>query len=237
MSDDDINAIQARLSSYDSDGFLSDADIDAVTFALEELERTGPDFKKRGKGLTKYMRACKKTNAGNKDKLAKHVQDQIKTHNVEHAKSKRDLIIPEERKPRTIPGKGVYKQWLPEALQRACWGLRPLVRAPKKPRKAVRRIRGKQAAAHMPAPSTGSSRMFAVFNRANHTHVQKVRDGMAEKYMRVQEILLKAEGHADTMILQCALDATQEPVQLSVRGGQEYRSTQTKRLKIDVNIT
>ena len=68
-----------------------------------------------------------------------------------------------------------------------------------------------------PAPITQSTRSYALFPRSSHTHVQAVRDAVAETFIQIQKNELQELRRADHVILEIALDETEEHVTMEVR--------------------
>eukprot|EP00974_Lingulodinium_polyedra_P103580 10027910-Lingulodinium_polyedra.AAC.1 len=58
-------------------------------------------------------------------KVAPHVLAKIVVHNEDWAKTEEGIIDLTQRRPLRLKGSGKYRQWIPPALQRVCWGLRP----------------------------------------------------------------------------------------------------------------
>eukprot|EP00969_Alexandrium_andersonii_P300980 13306611-Alexandrium_andersonii.AAC.1 len=83
-------------------------------------------FARRGPLLAQHMRSRKAVlRLERQGKLAPHVQSLVRVYNEDVAKTFSDVIDPMQRKPVQVKGPGLYRRWLPSALQRACWGLRP----------------------------------------------------------------------------------------------------------------
>lgn len=135
--------------------------------------------------------------------IAPHVAKKITRYNAEFAKSEADVIgdvLEQRRQP--IHGKGSWRRWVVGALQRAAWGLQ-------RPQAAAWR-RGHEP---VPAPTVLSTRGFALFSRSGHSHVQRVRNALAEAYMRHQQVALESmvsEGAGSCIILELSFDETEQ---------------------------
>ena len=57
--------------------------------------------------------------------LAEHVADRINRFHDDYAIRAGDTIAVEERALQKVAGRGGYQRWLPAAVLRCCWGLRP----------------------------------------------------------------------------------------------------------------
>ena len=86
------------------------------------------------------MRLAKKRKALGHD-VAPHVVEHIQECNRDHAVRPQDLIDLSQRAPLKVRGKGTYRTWLPEAMQRAAWGLRPRHRTLKRKPRPVQLLR------------------------------------------------------------------------------------------------
>ncbi len=60
-------------------------------------------------------------------RLAEHVLARLEKYRRDYAVRHDELINLDERRPVSVKGAGKYRRWLPEALLRVCWGLRPKV--------------------------------------------------------------------------------------------------------------
>ena len=135
---------EARDSDHELDAvvqgvhaLLPPADSDDELNTLTELVRnTSPKekYKRRGELLTAHMRAVKKakgsTAAGSGPAaVAKHVLERIDRMNADYAVRAEDSIDVGAACPQRTSGRGAWKRWLPQAILRACWGLRPRRRA------------------------------------------------------------------------------------------------------------
>ena len=208
-SDSDLDALAELLKPLDN----SDDDIDNVISAALPLpvER----YARRGHLLAAFMRERKKSRGlqrgGN---VAAHTQSLIDISNEDLAKSEEQVISINARRPVKIRGRGAYKCWLPEALQRACWGLRPRPRQNKKPRNRITR-KGKLKT-RAAVPTTMSARACAILSRSSSKYVQEIRNAVAERFLLEQQGRLKAlrPGY-DTVFLEVAFDETEEPVSLN----------------------
>jgi hypothetical protein len=67
-----------------------------------------------------------------------------------------DTIDPSEKKPQKVKGRGSYKRWLPAAILRACWGLKPRTREVARPRYRIKKK--SKCRPHTTAPTVGSAR-------------------------------------------------------------------------------
>jgi hypothetical protein len=82
-----------------------------------------------------------------------------------------------ETRPQRVKGTGRYRHWLPSAILRCCWGLRPRPRSRCKTRT---RCTTKQPPPTKPSPLVASARCIASFYRAGHNYVQ-IRNAVAQR--------------------------------------------------------
>ena len=132
-----------------------------------------------------HMRARKREIAlGRAPSIAQHTKELINWHNEDHAKTLEEIIDLAQRRRTRIRGSGKCKHWVPMSCLRVCWGLKPRPRICKKPRV---RLRGKQTAFRMAAPTSMSTQAWAALSRGPPQYLQKIRDAMAELFMNIQE--------------------------------------------------
>ena len=62
-----------------------------------------------------------------------------------------------------------------------------------------------------------STRSYASFYKGGATHVQDIRDAVAEKYIALQAEAIRQLGDANWRIMEIALDETEEPLLLDCR--------------------
>lgn len=104
-----------------------------------ERRRVRERYSQRGDLLCSHMRGVKKAYGKRvPTSIAEHVKQKIESMNANHAVVQNDVICVEEKRPVRVRGSGLYRRWLPQALQRVCWGRRPAVPEPA-PRQRVRR--------------------------------------------------------------------------------------------------
>ena len=53
------------------------------------------------------------------------MENKIAKYHMDYAVRNDDIISIKEKKQTKCRGTGAYKAWLPEAILRCCWGLRP----------------------------------------------------------------------------------------------------------------
>ena len=141
-------------------------------------------------------------------KVANHVMAKVHKYNTRCAVRVSDVIDIEEKKKTKIRGKGKSHLWLPTAVQRVCWGVRPL--------KQRRRTAKTPPANDWCAPSAGSMRGLARFLEAGHSYVQQVRNATAELFMALQSSAIRHLPRAQIMFLELACDETEVPVKLDL---------------------
>ena len=127
-------------------------------------------------------------------KLAVHVGERIDRHNEDMAIRSHDIINPCEQKLKPIPGKGRHKVWLPQAVLRACWGHR---RRPGRTKSGT-------------AAGITSVRAVANAFQANHSYIQRLRDSVAELYLRMQLAVLGKLEKAKALHFELAIDETEQ---------------------------
>ena len=182
----------------------------------------GPEkFKRRGHLLTQHMRLHKKLKTEQRaPTIAEHVQLNIDNYHNDYCVRKTEKIDVSQKKPDTKVND--HKKWIGAAVLRACWGLRPRSKVVKKVRASIRKRKKRPDPAPPPAPTTMSNRAFASFYRANHTHVQSVRDSTAQFINELQkEAAARKLGSRmwDEVFMTLALDETDYRVTLDEARG------------------
>ena len=141
----------------------SDHDLADVLAAVSSLDMQRAQFARRSHLLMKHARACKELARAKRGlQVADHVLQRIEVHNQDMAKTREDIIDVTEKVPVKHRGKGSYRHWVPSALLRVCWGLKPRLRilknATHRPR---RRLQGKRCVPRAVAPTVASARTCA----------------------------------------------------------------------------
>ena len=177
--------------------------------------------KHRGFIATKIARLGRKAKQGslNKTKANDRISNLIRRYNEEFAKTAEEIIDLDMQKLRPTKGRGSYKKWLPSALLRASWGSKPRRRTVAS-NTLMRRLRRKTSGVKTPtvaAPTVSSTRAFARQMKSSTSHIARVRYGMSELYMRIQEDALNNLKFVPQQFVHIALDETQEPVSLHGR--------------------
>lgn len=152
-----LDSVEAALPS--DTGADSDAEIGIMLEHVAQAQDRFGRYQQRGRLLLCMARKCKALKA-KRQPVPAHVLQRIRVHNEDMAKTREDLIDLSEKKPAKYRGTGAYKHWVPAAIQRVCWGLRPRKRICKKKR-PQKRIRGKRAVTHVAAPAVMSARACA----------------------------------------------------------------------------
>jgi hypothetical protein len=142
------------------------------------------------------------------------VLERILRHNEQHAVRSDDVIDVEERKPTKVKGKGAFKQWLPQALQRVCWGARPRI-LHKKFRLSSRQSRPCYRSV---APVANSTNTWASFMQGSSAHVQQIRNAMSEHVLQLQIGAVNIMEKPKYMFLEIAFDETETPMRLELNG-------------------
>jgi hypothetical protein len=135
------------------------ADILAAAHAVRPRER----YTQRGTLLLDHARQIKSERSQSRKTVAPHILDRIERFHQDYAVRSDDRIELAETSPAKSPGTGKWRQWLPAAILRCCWGLRPRRRVPKKVRRRVR-VKSKPTGPHRSAPTTASARIRYGFN-------------------------------------------------------------------------
>jgi len=160
----------------------------------------------RAQDHARFMRFARAAKRG-KSFISSFVKAQIKKANEGFAVRPRDFIDVENMQvtsPVKILGRGRSKQWLPEALLRACFG---------HPRHAAhRRHRTKQSKEGVPNVQAWSLRSFAYWFRSTHGYVEQVRQAVCTRIFQRQNEQLQAlcsGASAHHTICEVALDETE----------------------------
>ena len=168
MADDSDADLGHVLGAVAPIGRNSDADMAEVAEAAQR--RCRERFCRHSRLLAQHTRACKELRRLSRlGQVAPHVEASIERRSQDFAKTPEDLILVTEKKPRVIRGRGAYKKRLQTALQRVCWGVKLRIRARQKCR-PTRRIRGKRALASATAPTTASTRIYALLGQSSSKH-------------------------------------------------------------------
>ena len=190
----------------------SDREMDRMLEVVREGHRDR--YSRRGFLLCQYMRKCKLVSSlSQQPKVAQHIQDLISRYNKESAKTLEEVIDLSEKKRTVMRGRGAYKRWLPAAPQRACWGLKPRKRINKRKQVVRRRLRGKRRPQAPAAPTTASTRVYAVFTRSSGKYVQDIRNAVCERFFVLQAAALeRLPRDLDTIVMELAFDEKEEPI-------------------------
>ena len=146
----------------------------------------------------------------------------VERYSGRHANTEEELINLDERKRSIQQGRGAYKRWLPAALLRVCWGLRP-ERRPRKKWLPATRLRSKSslsAASQKRAPAAvaaASLHETARQHQSSTTHVARVRYAMSELFMRIQEQELSMLQRVEEQWIEIALAEIQEPLHMQTK--------------------
>ena len=192
----------------------SDAEMQMVVAA--GLAASKEKFKWRGHLLAAHMRKIKAAHAKSRPRaVAAHVRDRIQRFNTGHAVREDDLANVDEKKEAKIKGRGAYQRWLPDAIQRSCWGGRPRTLHKKW------RLRAKQPQpSRVVAPLAISCNAWASFMQGAGTHVQAIRGAVAAEYMQTQCRAMQELREQDipNIIVEIAFDETEMPFHLDLNG-------------------
>jgi hypothetical protein len=128
------------------------AELLAAVVAISPREK----YTQRGTLLMGHARAIKCERAKAFNAVAPHIEERIQRFHEDYAIRADDRIQLDETRPVKLKGTGRWRQWLPAAVLRASWGLRPRRRVALKPK---HRIRVKSPAGpHHSAPTVASAR-------------------------------------------------------------------------------
>ena len=199
-------------SECEDDLFLQ---VDRVLQRVRQCEQP----QHRGRVSTKIARLGRKAKlaARRKAQVNDRIAGLIKRYNEHFAKTAEEVIDLDQQKLPAAKGRGAYKQWLPSALLRVCWGSKPRRRVLRRGVPRFKRLRQKTSGVKAPkvaAPTVSSTRSWAREMNSSTTHIARVRHGMSELFMRIQEDALKELPWASQQWVHIALDETQEPVML-----------------------
>lgn len=216
---------------------MDDADgvLDSVNHVLAAVRRAEAHVPRRGHVSCHIARLHKKARAAasTKLKMTQRVQEIVRKYNADHAKTESDILDLEALQAGCQPGRpvgrprrgekrksGAYKQWVPAALARVCWGYRKQAQKPSRRLRQKTSVKSNKKSGKTASPNIASAREWARHMRCSHTHVNRVRHAVAELFMRVQEDALFKLPWVKEQWVEFALDETQEPVQIRTRGEQ-----------------
>ena len=183
---------------------MDDADgvLDAVNHVLAAVRRAEAHVPRRGHVACHIARLHKKTRAAasTKLKMTQRVQEIVKKYNSDYAKTETDILDLEALQAGCQPGRrvgrprrgekrksGSWKQWVPAALARVCWGYRKQTQKPSRRLRQKTSVKSNKKDRKTASPNIASAREWARHMRCSHTHVNRVRHAVAELFMRVQE--------------------------------------------------
>ena len=203
---------------------MSDDEWEELNVLVRRVNRCTDTVAHRGPLSTKYARISRslKLARQHRHQVSLRVRRLVERYNGRHAKTEEELINLDERKRPIQQGRGAYKRWLPAALLRVCWGLRP-ERRPRKKRLPATRLRSKSslsAASQKRAPAAvavASLRETARQHQSSTTHVARVRYAMSELFMPIQEQELSMLQRVEEQWIEIALGETQEPVHMQTK--------------------
>ena len=135
--------------------------------------------------------------------VASHAQERIEKMSADYAVRAEDHIDVTETRPQRMVGTGSWKHWLPSAILRICWGLRP---QPRGRCKTHTRCTTKQPPPTKPSPLVASARCMASFYRAGHNYVQLIRIAVARRFVLMQRKAFETMGRFDSGVLLISLD-------------------------------
>lgn len=213
-SDDELADVVEVVRALGDDATYDDGIGDVLRRVREACP--AERYKRRGELLCNHMRAVKAARRSAAfPQVASHVQERVKRMNADYAVRAEDHIDFSEKRPKRIPGRGRWRHWLPAAILRCCWGLRP---QPRSLCRARARCTTKRPPPTKPSPLVASARCVASFYRAGHAYVQDIRNAVARKYVVLQRQAFDAMGQFDSGIFQIALDETEMPLALLAVG-------------------
>ena len=209
---------------------MSDEEVDGLARVVRAVRRVCDAPAPRGPVSTRIARLSRAVKAAGQQgqQVTLRARGLIQRYNEDHAKTKEDAIqlhssegsIAESGRGTRKKGSGTgsWKQWLPAALLRVCWGKRPRERVAQKVQKRMRLLKKTRTPkVRGAAPTASSTRSWARDMNASTTHIARVRSAMSELFLRVQEQELAVLPHVQEQWIQIALDETQEPVSLEAR--------------------
>ena len=151
-----IELLQALPAAVDPEDVLL-GDVLAAARAARGKER----YRQRGELLRKRARDIKAERSRNRQVAAPRILERIERFHADYAVRSDDLINLAEASPAKSPGPGTWRRWLPAAILRCAWGLRPRRRLAKKVRRRIR-VKRKSKGPHYSAPTTASVRISDV---------------------------------------------------------------------------
>ena len=170
---------------------------DCVELAISARRK----FQQRSWEHAKHARTCRQLREARrvKMKLTKKACNQISAYNTSLAIRPGDRIVVGWEGHPLARGRGGYRRWLPQALLRCCFGL------------GCRSV--KKVGREKPQPRSGlhmAPRTVAEWFRGGHSHVQRIRNAVAETICAEVEKRIE-ETTAGTLLLEVSFDETKEP--------------------------
>ena len=113
---------------------MSDEEWEKLNAIVKKVNKCTDTPAHRGPVSAKFARLARSLKLARQKKAAGVLRERslVKRYNGRHAKTAEELINLDERKRPVQKGTGNYKQWLPAALLRICWGIKPERRTRKK---------------------------------------------------------------------------------------------------------
>ena len=173
----------------------------------------GPDFVRRSNGLIKYMDRCREVKSLKKgQRPAPHIQARVEKLNNSHNLSKAEQIKSLESKPTKIKGKGMYKMYVPRAIQRCAWG------EPWAPPVARRKRRSRRYRHTNKSASLVSRRAVAyLYGNRSHSHIGLVRKATARMCVQISKDNMTCRLKGSNEVLELTADETEHPLRLECR--------------------
>eukprot|EP00974_Lingulodinium_polyedra_P110262 10665798-Lingulodinium_polyedra.AAC.1 len=170
----------------------SDEDMAIIRAALDEA-RQPERFAYRGRRLTAHMRMRKQLKRLQQVVVPDHVASRVEQVNSTHAVCSCDIIDLTRKTPLKTKGAGNYKMWTPNYMCLKTFG------------KLAQKV-----------PTTSSGRGFARWSGGSRSitasHLQKVRDAIAARYLNLQKAAaqdsLVAQTSSDLPVIEISLDET-----------------------------
>ena len=175
----DVLALIDELPPADAEADNESSDFDVLGYIDHEAPMRKDDYKRRGTSAAhchgRFMRAQRRMRRLKSSAwTSARVASQLVRYNRDHAVRPGDVISDTCVGRPQIDGKGRWKQWLPSAVLRCCFGfavdnVKP---QPTRPRQSRPRAENTNVGA-------ASARVFAGFFRASHGYVGRVRRAVA----------------------------------------------------------
>ena len=186
-------------------GYGLPEEIDGELVAYDRRQQWRESRTRRSAAAFERGRLLRHAKCSRKDETCgKVIKTQVKHHNKVHAMRPGDVIDLEAlgEKRRRVRGRGAYRLYVAQAVQRVCWGRQWQV--------TKMDLRHFKRQRHGAQPLVMSARSYAGQAYTTHSYVQKVRDASAAHFCNLRDAALaRISPESHHTIMQVSFDETE----------------------------